>query len=243
MQTLKNKVILITGANRGIGKSLVEASLKKGASKIYATSRDLSKMPDFQDERVKLLELDITDNAQISKVVEKATDVDMLINNAGILSQGNILEGEISAIENDMNVNYYGTINMMRAFAPILEKNSPAKIVNLASIVAYSPLPSIAGYSASKTALYSATLSVRIELAKKGVTVHAINPGAIDTDMNKGSEWDMPAPKAIAKIILDKVEEGVLDIVPDKMGIGMYSAWKEAPSKLAKMYHDMYHEA
>ncbi|MBL1279014.1 MAG: SDR family NAD(P)-dependent oxidoreductase [Fluviicola sp.] len=241
MQTLKDKVILITGANRGIGKSLVKASLEKGARKIYATSRNLSKMPNFGDDRVETLELDITDNAQTLKVAEKTKDVEVLINNAGVLSQGNVLEGEISAVENDMKVNYYGTINMMRAFAPILEKNAPSKIVNIVSIVAYSPLPSLAGYSASKTALYSATLSVRTELAKKGVTVHAINPGAIDTDMNKGSEWDMPAPDGIAKIILDKVEAGELDIVPDEMGLGMFNAWKEAPSKLAEMFSNMYH--
>lgn len=241
MQTLKDKVILITGANRGIGKSLVKSSLKKGAKKVYATSRDVSKMPNFKDERVVSLALDITDNVQILKVAEQTKDVDVLVNNAGILSPGNVLEGEISAVENDMKVNYYGTINMMRAFAPILEKNTPSKIVNIVSIVAYSPLPSIAGYSASKTALYSATLSVRIELAKKGITVHAINPGAIDTDMNKGSEWDMPAPDRIATIILDKVEGGELDIVPDEMGLGMFNTWKEEPSKLAKMFSNMYH--
>ncbi len=241
MQTLKDKVILITGANRGIGKSLVKSSLEKGVRKIYATSRDLSKMPNFGDERVVTLELDITDNAQILKIAEQTKDVEVLINNAGILSQSNVLEGEISAVENDMKVNYYGTINMMRAFAPTLEKNAPSKIVNIVSIVAYSPLPSLAGYSASKTALYSATLSVRTELVKKGVTVHAINPGAIDTDMNKGSEWDMPAPDGIATIILDKVEAGELDIVPDEMGLGMFNAWKEAPSKLAEMFSNMYH--
>ena len=241
MQTLKDKVILITGANRGIGKSLVKSSLEKGARKIYATSRDLSKMPNFGDEKVVPLELDITDSVQILKIAEKTKDVEVLINNAGILSQGNVLDGQISAIENDMKVNYYGTMNMMRAFAPILEKNIPAKIVNLVSIVAYSPLPSIAGYSASKTALYSATLSVRIELAKKGITVHAINPGAIDTDMNKGSEWDMPAPDGIATTILDKVEAGELDIVPDEMGVGMFNTWKEDPSKLAEIFSDMYH--
>ncbi len=241
MQTLKGKVILVTGANRGIGKSLVKSSLEKGAKKVYATSRNLNKMPNFGDERVVTLELDITDNIQILKVAEKTKDVEVLINNAGVLSQGNVLEGEVSGFENNMNVNYYGTINMMRAFAPILEKNSPAKIINIVSIAAYSPLSFISGYAASKAALFSATKSVRIELAKKGITVHAINPGAIDTDMNKGSEWDMPAPDGIATIILDKVEAGELDIVPDEMELGMFNAWKEAPSKLAEMFSNMYH--
>lgn len=241
MQTLKDKVILITGANRGIGKSLVKASLEKGAKKIYATSRNLSKMPDFGDERVVTLELDITDNAQILKVAKKTKDTQILINNAGSFNPGTILDGEIRGMELDMKTNYYGTVNMMRAFAPILEKNSPAKIVNIVSIVAYSPLPSIAGYSASKSVLYSATLSARIEVAKKGITVHAVNPGAINTDMNKGSDWDMPAPDGIATIILDKVEAGELDIVPDEIGLRMFNAWKEEPSKLAEMFHNMYH--
>ncbi|GET26003.1 SDR family oxidoreductase [Prolixibacter sp. NT017] len=241
MQTLKEKVILITGANRGIGKSLVKASLEKGARKIYATARDVSKLPNFGDERVIPLELDITDKAQILKVVEKARDVEILINNAGSFNPGTILDGEISGMELDMKTNYYGTINMMRAFSLVLEKNTPSKIVNIVSIAAYSPLPSIAGYAASKSALFSATLSVRIELAKKGITVHAVNPGAIDTDMNKGSNWDMPAPDGVAKIILDKVEAGELDIVPDEMGLGMFNAWKEEPSKLAEIFSNMYH--
>jgi short-subunit dehydrogenase len=140
-----------------------------------------------------------------------------------------------------MKTNYYGTVNMMRAFYPILEKNTPSKIINIVSIAAYSPLPSIAGYAASKAALFSATLSARIELAKKGIIVQMVNPGAIDTDMNKGSDWDMPAPDGIAKIILDKVEAGELEIIPDEMGLGMFNAWKEEPSKLAKMFHNMYH--
>jgi len=241
MQTLKDKVILITGANRGIGKSLVKAALEKGASKIYATSRDLSKMPNFGDDRVVSLKLDITNNNQISQIIEQTSDTQILINNAGTLNAGTILEGGINGIEADMGVNYYGTINMMRAFASILEKNAPTRLVNIVSIAAYSPLSSIAGYAASKAALFSATHAVRIELAKKGITVHTVNPGAIDTDMNKGSDWDMPAPDGVAKTILDEIEAGKLDIIPDEMGQGMFNAWKESPSKLAEIFHNMYH--
>lgn len=241
MQTLKDKVILITGANRGIGKSLVQSALDKGAAKIYATYRDSSKMSDFGDHRVIPLELDITNKDQISRLIKLTSDIQILMNNAGTLNAGNVLEGEMNGMENDMNVNYFGTINMMRAFAPILQKNSPASLVNIVSIAAYSPLPTIAGYAASKAALFSATLSARIELAKKGITVHMVNPGAIDTDMNKGSDWDMPAPDGIASIIWDQVESGELDIVPDEMGRGMFNTWKEEPSKLAEVFHNMYY--
>nr|WP_299340152.1 SDR family oxidoreductase [Allomuricauda sp.] len=242
MQTLKEKTILITGANRGIGKALVQASLEKGAKKVYATSRDLERMPEFNDHRVVPIELDITNKSQIAEVASKLQDTDVLINNAGILTAGTILEGEWADIETDMKVNYFGTINMMREFAPMLIKNAPSRIVNFTSIVAYSPLPSIAGYSASKAALLSATYSARTELAKNGITVHAINPGAIDTDMNKGSDWDMPSPADVAKTILDKIEEDELDIIPEAIGKGFFRAWKEDPSKLAGIFHDLYYE-
>ena len=241
MTQLKDKVILITGANRGIGKALVQASLKKGVKKIYATARDLGKIPNFMDERVLPLELDITDQRQVVKIASQASDTQVLVNNAGVLSTGTILEGAWNSIKTDMNVNYFGTVSMMREFSTILAKNAPSKMINITSIVAYSPLPSIAGYSASKSALLSATYSARIELAKKDIMVHAVNPGAIDTDMNKGSDWDMPSPYSVAETILERVEHGELDIIPEEIGLGMFNAWKEDPSKLAEMFHNMYH--
>lgn len=241
MQIFKDKVILITGANRGVGRSLVTALLKNGAGKIYATCRDLSKMPAIDDDRLVLLPLDITDDKQVALIAAVAQDTEILINNAGTANPGNILEGDLSGMDNDLQVNYFGTIKMMRAFAPILIRNNPSILINMVSIAAYSPLPSIAGYAASKAALFSATLSVRIELAKKGVTVYAVNPGAIDTDMNKGSDWDMPDPDSTAIQILEGVSDGKLDSIPDEMGQGMYAAWREDPSKLAKLFSDLYH--
>ena len=241
MEIFKDKVVLITGSNRGIGKSMVKALLKNGVRKIYATCRDLKKMPVFDDDRIISLQLDITDDGEVAMITNTATDTEILINNAGTLNQGNILQGNLLGMENDLKVNYFGTIKMMRAFAPILMKNKPSIMINIVSIAAYSPLPSIAGYAASKAALYSATQSVRIELAKMDVSVYVVNPGAIDTDMNKGSDWNMPDPDSTAIKILESVATGKLDIVPDEMGQGMYAAWREEPAKLSKIFSDLYH--
>jgi NAD(P)-dependent dehydrogenase (short-subunit alcohol dehydrogenase family) len=237
----EEKVVFITGTNRGIGKSLVQAVLDMGAKKVYASMRKLSEIPSFSDDRVVGIELDIMDSSQIEKAAKVATDTQILINNAGALSAGSILEGEMSNIKYDMDVNYFSTINMMRAFVPILEKNDSSRIINIVSIAIYANFPFIAGYSASKAALYSATQAARIELSKKGITVHAINPGAIDTDMNKGSDMDMTSPDDVAKSILKEVEAEKLDIIPDKIGLGMYEIWKEAPSKLEEVASKMYH--
>ena len=237
---LKNKVVLITGTNRGIGKSLVKAVLDKGAKKVYATSRSLSKNIDFKDKRIVLLELDITDIKKIEDVARYATDTQVLINNAGILSQGNILEGDLEKIHLDMDVNYFSTINMMRAFAPVIEKNTSPAIINIVSIAAYTNFPFIAGYSASKAALYSATQAARIELKNKGISVYAIHPGAIDTDMNKGYEGEMTSPDEVAISILNEVETDKPDIIPDKVGRGMYEIWKKNPPDLEEIASKMY---
>ncbi len=241
MQIFKDKTILITGANRGIGRSLVEALLNNGVRKIYATCRDVNKMPAFNDDRIISLSLDITNDQQVAYTAAEAHDTQILINNAGTIHSGNILEGDLLGMDNDLQVNYFGTIKMMRAFAPILIRNKPSLMINIISIAAYSPLPSIAGYAASKAALFSATQSVRIELAKKDVSVYAVNPGAIDTDMNKGSDWNMADPHRTAIKILENVSDGKLDSIPDEMGQGMYTTWREEPAKLAKLFSDLYY--
>jgi len=237
---LKNKVVFITGTNRGIGKSLVKTALDKGAKKIYATSRSLLKSFDFKDKRVISLELDITNIKRVEEIVDIVSDTQVLINNAGVLSQGNILEGDLEKIHFDMDVNYFSTINMMRAFVPILGRNQSSAIVNIISIAAYANFPFIAGYSASKAALYSATQAARIELEKKGIKVFAVNPGAIDTDMNKGSDMEMTSPEDVAISILEELEKDRPDIIPDKIGKGMYEIWKKNPFDLETVASKMY---
>lgn len=241
IHNFKDKVILVTGANRGIGRSLVQTLLNIGVGKIYAACRDISKIPAFDDNRITVLPLDITDDQQVALAAARAQDTEILINNAGGLNAGNILEGDLDGMENDLQVNFFGNIKMMRAFAPILKTNKPSMLINIVSIAAYSPLPSIAGYAASKAALFSATQSVRIELARHGVLVYAINPGAIDTDMNQGSDWKMPSPDTVAVKILEAIGQESFDIIPDEMGQDMYRAWREEPSRLSQIFSDLYH--
>lgn len=235
-----NQVVLITGANRGIGKALVEACLRKNVRKVYACSRDLKKLPNFNDDRVIPISLDITHKGQIEEAKLKALDTQILINNAGVINPGSLFESKAEGLREDMELNYFGTIEMMRAFVPLLEKNKNPRIINIVSIAAYCNFPFIAGYSASKSALYSASQAARIELSQKGICVHIVSPGAIDTDMNKGSEMEMTSPEDVAESILNEVEKDNEDIIPDKIGKHMFSIWKESPRALEKLAHDLY---
>ena len=128
---LTEKTVLVTGANRGIGYALVKALLNRGVSKIYAGARDPQKLPDFDDKRVVALTIDITNGAQVDAAANTAADVDLLINNAGVASFSSILDGPRDLVERDMNTNYFGTLDMVRAFVPILETKKDAAIVKL----------------------------------------------------------------------------------------------------------------
>lgn len=235
----KDKTIFITGANRGIGAALLNACLEKGAKKIYAAARDPKSLK-HEDPRVIPVSLDITNDQQILQAASLAQDTQILINNAGIASHGTMMDGNLEAFRKDMEVNYFATILMMRAFVPALKANQDSRLVNIVSIAKFVNFPFIAGYSASKAALYSITQAARIELSAYGIPVHAVNPGAIDTDMNKGSTMQMTAPKDVAESILNAVEQEILDIVPDKIGHQMLAAWKESPEKLEMLSKEMF---
>lgn len=180
----EGKRVFITGANRGIGAALVQACLDREASKVYAATRNKNKLPFPADPRITPIELDITNDQQIQDAALAADDTQILINNAGSLHAGNLTEGNLEGFRRDMEVNYFSTIIMMRAFLPVLKRNSESRMINIVSIAKYVNFPFIAGYSASKSALYSITQAARIEFSRYGIPVHAVNPGAIDTDMN-----------------------------------------------------------
>jgi NAD(P)-dependent dehydrogenase (short-subunit alcohol dehydrogenase family) len=236
---LKSKTVLVTGANRGIGEAIVRELLKTDVTKIYAAARNAKSLPDFADKRVVPLTLDITNRAQITKAATDAKDTQILINNAGIATHANVLTSSSDELAADMNVNYFGTLSMMNAFAPIIEKNGGGTIANVISIVGLASIAGIGGYSASKAALFSATQAARKELAEKKITVTGIFPGPIDTDMAKDFPMEKASAADTAAAIVKGIKAGTEDIYPDPMSQSVSKLWASDPKALEKQFAAM----
>lgn len=220
-----NKSVLITGANRGIGRALVMEALARGATRVYAGTRRT--MP-IVDERVTPVMLDVTNPTQIRWSAEIIDRLDILINNAGVAIHDDLSAAE--AIEQHLRVNVIGSLNMVHAFLPQLTRSKGA-IVNILSLVAVAPLPIIPSYSISKAAALSMTQSLRAYLQPKGVTVHGVFVGPTDTDMNRGFDIPKAPAEAVARGILDGVENGEEDVFPDPMSQSIAEAWRTGISK------------
>ncbi len=225
MNTIKDKVILVTGANRGIGKALVEEALKRGAKRVYAGTRQPLA---HADKRVTPLTLDVTNGAQIQAAVAGIESLDVLINNAGIAIYDDL--GKPEVIEQHLAVNFFGPLNLIRAFLPLL-KRSKGAIINNLSMVALAALPVIPAYSISKAAAFNLTQSLRAVLAGKGVTVHAVVLGPIDTDMNRGFDIPKASTESAAQGIFDGWERGEEDIFPDPTSTTMAEGWRGSAVK------------
>ncbi len=220
---------LVTGANRGIGRALVAALLEAGAAKVYATARHPGDVvvPPGAEGRVVALPLDITSAASIAAAAAQATDVTLLVNNAGVLDFGGALEISGDKLERNFAGNFFGPLNMARAFAPVLEANGGGAIVNTLTIVALASMPGLAGYNASKAAAWSMTQSLRAALAPKGIAVHAVFPGPVDTDMAAEITFPKTSAADVAKAIVDGVQEDHEDIFPDPMSAQVYEGWRQ----------------
>jgi len=235
---IENKILFISGANRGIGKALVEQALKHNAKKIYAAARDISKIPQFNDARVVAVELDISNAKQIENAAKIASDTEILINNAGVASFGSVLTGQVEAMKFDMDVNYYGTLNLTRAFLPNLQNKSQAAIASISSVVGLASMSGIGGYSASKAALFSAIQAMRAELKGK-IEVYGIFPGPIDTDMARDFPMEKTNVNVAAENILQGIIKGEEDIFPDAMSKQVSQIWKTNPKALEQQFSSM----
>jgi NAD(P)-dependent dehydrogenase (short-subunit alcohol dehydrogenase family) len=223
--TVTDKTILVTGANRGIGQALVEEALKRGASRVYAGTRQPIVHP---DRRVTPVTLDVTDPAQIRAAVEQVKSLDILINNAGISLPDDL--SDRAAFEAHLAVNLYGTYAVTQAFLPLLSESRGA-IVNVVSLGAFAAVPVLPAYSASKAAEFSLTQSLRALLAGPGVSVHAVMPGPVDTDMVRSLDVPKSSPESVASAILVGVENGDEEIFPDPMSASMADGWRNGFAK------------
>jgi NAD(P)-dependent dehydrogenase (short-subunit alcohol dehydrogenase family) len=217
--------VLVTGANRGLGRSLVDEALRRGAKRVYAAARQPMAV---LDERVAPLILDISDPAQIHDAVERVESLDVLINNAGVSVPDDL--SDRSAFDRHLAVNLYGTLDVTRAFLPLLTRSHGA-VVNIVSLGAVAAVPVLPAYSVSKAASLSLTQSLRALLAARGVGVYAVMPGPIDTDMVRDLDMPKTPPVDVARAILDGVERGEEEIFPDPMSEMVAAGWRAGVAK------------
>lgn len=239
---IQNSTALVTGANRGIGRELVNALLRAGARKIYAGARDLNSInaTTFSDmSRVVPISIDVTNRELVKALPDKAPDVNLLINNAGVLDFGNILDVPLEAVARNFDTNFYGKLIMARAFAPVIERNGGGAMVNILTLVALASMPGLAAYNASKAAAWSMTQSLRASLVARGVAVHGVFPGAVDTDMLAGVEMPKASPAHIAAAVVSGIVAGQEDIFPDPMSAGFYEAWKTDHKSVERQFAAM----
>jgi NAD(P)-dependent dehydrogenase (short-subunit alcohol dehydrogenase family) len=219
------RTILVTGANRGIGEALVAEALTRGATRVYAGTREPLTHP---DARVTPLTLDVTSAAQIQDAARAVSSVDILINNAGIAAYDDL--SDRTAIERHLAVNFFGTYAVTQAFLPHLIRSRGAIVSNL-STNALAPLPLIPAYSISKAAAFSLTQSLRALLAGRGVRVHAVLTGPVDTDMTRSIDIPKASPQSVARAIFDGVENDEEDIFPDPMSQAVSENWRNSAAK------------
>jgi NAD(P)-dependent dehydrogenase (short-subunit alcohol dehydrogenase family) len=225
MVFIADKTILVTGANRGIGQALVEEVLKRGAKRVYAGTRTGWT---HADQRVTPLTLDVTDAAQVERAAEQIDSLDVLVNNAGVAAYDDLSDRAV--IDWHLAVNLFGTHRMVEAFLPQLVRSGGA-IVNNLSVNALAPFPVIPAYGISKAAAFSMTQSLRALLADRGVSVHAVLTGIVDTDMSAGVDVPKATPESVAESILDGVEKDEEDIFPDPMAQALTESWRSGAVK------------
>jgi NAD(P)-dependent dehydrogenase (short-subunit alcohol dehydrogenase family) len=226
----------VTGANRGLGQALVSALVAAGAAKVYAAARDERKVAS-DGVRVVPLMLDTTKPEQIAAAAKRANDVTLLINNAGVLTSYNVLTTNPAEIDADFRTNLHGTLGMIKAFLPVLERApGGATIVNVLSLTSLASFPPLGGYSASKAAAYSITQALRPELRAKRIEILAVLPGPIDTDMVKALPMPKTSAAETARGVLAGIARGEEEIFPDPMAQQMSALWNKSPKDCERAF-------
>jgi len=212
---IEGTTALVTGANRGLGKAFAQALLDRGAARVYAAARDPGTI-DVTDARIGAVQLDITNLDDIAAAARDCTDVSLLINNAGAMLLRPFLSApDMSAARTEMETNYFGTLAMARAFAPVLGAGGGA-LVNVLSVVSWYASPFNASYCASKSAEWALTNALRVELRAQGTLVVGVHAGFIDTDMAAAVDDPKISAQEVAGQTLDAIETGRPEVLADE---------------------------
>ncbi|BCL32711.1 SDR family oxidoreductase [Streptomyces aurantiacus] len=210
-QSLDGRTVLVTGANGGLGEEFVRQALARGAGKVYAAAR--TPKP-WDDERIRSLSLDVTDAGDVARAVAEAPDVDLLINNAGIAPAGDYVSGPEDELRRIFETNFFGTLRVANAFAPVLAANGGGTLLNILSSASWANVPT--GYAASKAATWSATNALRVLLQGHGTQVIGLQVGMIDTPM--ATRWDVPkvSAESVVAQAYDGVADGSIEVLADE---------------------------
>lgn len=231
---ISTSTAVVTGASRGLGSHLVDGLLDGGAQKVYALARDTSTVR--PDRRVVPVRFDLLDAASIAEAARLAADATLLINNASTAVFSTPLEADLDAVHTELAVNFEGLYRTIRAFVPVLESNGGGQIVNVLSLLSLASTPPMAGYSASKAAAHSLTQALRPVLAVKGIAVHGVYPGGIDTDMVAGIDVAKTPAAEVAAGILGGLAAGQEDIFPDPNSQAMSQVWWTDPKSFERAF-------
>jgi NAD(P)-dependent dehydrogenase (short-subunit alcohol dehydrogenase family) len=240
---IKNSVALVTGANRGLGKAFTDALLKAGAARVYAGARHPDSIT-LSDSRVVPVSLDVTQENSVLVAAKNCAAVTLLINNAGIMKGSPMLaEGSEAAFRDEIEVNVFGVLRMVRAFAPLLARNGGGAIANILSVVSWYVYPFNATYCASKHAALALTDAVRIQLKAQGTQVVAVYAGFIDTDMAAGFDRPKTSPQQVAGRTLQGIMAGADHVHADTRAEELWRALKTDPAQIAQQMQQLWDAA
>ena len=223
---ITGSVALVTGANRGLGRHFAQQLLERGATKVYATSR----RPELVDvPGVEVLRLDVTDLESVAAAAAAAGDVTLLVNNAGLTTRADLVTGDLADVRLEMETHFFGTLGVIRAFAPVLARNGGGAIANVLSALSWFSTSGANAYAAAKAAEWSLTNGVRIELTDQGTSVTGIVLGAADTDMMAGYTGPMTAPADVVRTALDGIQAGAWEVLVDDWSRGVKASLAADP--------------
>jgi NAD(P)-dependent dehydrogenase (short-subunit alcohol dehydrogenase family) len=211
---IAGSVAMVTGADRGLGRAFARDLVRRGAARVYGAARNPAAVT---EPGVSPVALDITDPEGVARVANECGDVSLLVNNAGVMKASPFIGApSLDAARLEMEVNYFGTLSMCRAFAPVLAAGGGGAIVNMLSVTSFFTSPLDPSYSASKAAELSLTNGVRMELSRQGTLVVAVHAGFIDTDMAAGIDAPKISPESVAQQTFDAVEAGDIEVLTDE---------------------------